>query len=114
MPPAVGVFGMLALEAIATVLIVTWARRERWRDTHYLAIASGTVLTYAWVGLGAFLSGRTHLGAPTSALDDIGQVIEVLAVLGLIALARRRSGLLPCRRRSHSQSTRSDHVNRTR
>jgi hypothetical protein len=90
-PAAVTALALLACELIAVVLIWTWSRRRGWGAGHYLAIAAGTVLTYAWVGLSAFLRGRTNVGAPAGAADVIGQVVLALLILGLIGWGAVRS-----------------------
>jgi len=89
LPAAITVLGMAACQVIAGALIVTWSRVEGWGPSHYLAIATGTVLTYGWVGLNVLLRGTTNLGTPVNAVDIAGQVAEILLVLGLIAWAAR-------------------------
>ena len=89
LPAAITVLGMVACQVIAGVLVVTWSRVEGWGPSHYLAIATGTVLTYAWVGLNVLLRGTTNLGTPVNAVDIAGQVAEILLVLALIAWAAR-------------------------
>ena len=85
LPATVGVATMLALEVLAIVLIASWSRRRGWLGKHYLALATGTVLTYAWFGLTQFLLGHTNVGVPTTAVDDVGQVVEIAVILALIA-----------------------------
>lgn len=87
LPATMGVVAMLALEVLAIVLIASWSRRRGWQANHYLALATGTVLTYAWFGLTQFLMGQTNLGTPTTITDDVGQVLEIAVVLALIASA---------------------------
>jgi hypothetical protein len=90
-PAVVGVLGMLACEVVAIVLIARWSRRPGWGPHHYLAIATGTVLTYTWVGLRPFLNGHTNLGASTDLVDVAGQVVETLVSLALIGWAVMRT-----------------------
>jgi hypothetical protein len=91
MLPVIGVLAPLALEILAIVVIVRWSRRPGWGPLHYLAIATGTTLTYALFGFNAFLQGHTNLGEPTTTVDLVGQVVETLAVLLLIAWSVRRN-----------------------
>ena len=97
-PASAGVVTMLVLELVAILLVASWSRRRGWSANHFLAIATGTVLTYSWIGLAQFLNGTTNLGTPTTVLDDFGQVGEVAVVLALIAgavwLRRDRSRLV--------------------
>jgi len=90
-PPVLAVLGMLACEVVAVVLIAGWSRRPGWEADHYLAIATGTVLTYSWVGLRAFLSGRTNIGGRVELVDVVGQVVEIAAVLALVGWALLRN-----------------------
>jgi hypothetical protein len=83
LPAAVTVVGMLACEAVAVALIGNWSGRRGWSPYHYLAIATGTVLTYTWVGLRAIIGGHTNVGAATGVVDDVGQVVLALLILGL-------------------------------
>ena len=76
-------------------LLLSWSRRRQWLSSHYLAIAAGTVLTYAWVGLSRFLSGTTNLGMATTRIDKIGQVVEVLVILALIAVGLEAAASSP-------------------
>lgn len=89
-PAAVTVLAMLACELVAAALIVTWSRAEAWGPVHLLAIATGAVLTYGWVGLGLFLRGSTAIGTPVGPADIAGQVGLILFVLALIAWPARR------------------------
>jgi hypothetical protein len=88
-PAAVTVLAMVAVEVVGGALIVTWSRAEAWGPAHLLAIATGTVLTYGWLSLVVFLHGSTNLGSPVGPADVAGQVVAILAVLGLIAWAAR-------------------------
>jgi hypothetical protein len=90
-PPLLPLLGLLACAAIAGVLIVYWSQAPTWGPLHYLTLATGTVLTYAWSGLSAFVRGETKLGAPVSGLDIVGQCVLILAILGLIGWGIQRS-----------------------
>jgi hypothetical protein len=58
---------------------------------HPLAAASGAILTYGWVGLTRMIgSGTTALGAPTTAVDNIGQALLLASIVALIAIGARR------------------------
>jgi hypothetical protein len=98
--PAVSVIARVACEAIAALLIVRWSRLRGWRPAHYVAVASGTTLTYALFGLSAFLQGHTNLGAPTDRIDVAGQVMLSGAVFLLIWWGARRSRVAGQRPRS--------------
>jgi hypothetical protein len=90
-PAALTVLGMLVSEAVAVALIARWSRSPGWGAGHYLAIATGTVLTYTWVGLRAFLGGHTNLGGATDVVDVIGQFLIALVILALIGRAVLRT-----------------------
>ena len=89
--PSVSVVVRIACEAIAAILIVRWSRRRDWTPGHYLAISAGTTLTYALVGLAAFLGGHTNLGVPTDRIDIAGQIVLASAVFMVIWWGARRS-----------------------
>jgi hypothetical protein len=84
LPPAVPLAAMLACELVGIALVARWSRREGWDPHHLLAIATGTVLTYSWVGLSAFLRGHTNVGGHVDAVDIVGQILEIVAILGLV------------------------------
>lgn len=92
LPAAITVLAMLACEVAAGALIGVWSRSEAWGRSHQLAIATGAVLTYGWLGLDIFLRGRTNVGVPVGPADIAGQVVEILFVLALIAWAARLPG----------------------
>ena len=92
-PAALSVLGMLACEVIAIVLFAVWSRRDGWGPLHPLAMATGAVLTYAWLSLSAFLlRGETNLAVRVNAVDVVGQIVLVAAVLALVAWAALRTG----------------------
>ncbi len=90
-PPWLPLLGLLACPAIAALLIARWSKAPAWAPNHYLALATGSVLTYAWSGLSAFVRGFTKLGVPVSGVEIVGQVVLILAILGLIGLGVHRS-----------------------
>ena len=81
----------LACVATATWLLVTWSTRRGWDARHYLAVATGTTLTYFLFGVNALMRGHTNLGAPTTAVDVGGHIALGVAVLGLIVQGMRAS-----------------------
>ncbi len=90
-PFVVTLTAMLALELLAVTLFWNWGSRAKWSARHVLAAAMGAVLTYGWIGTSRLvLTGATALGVRAQGSDVIGQVIEVLAVVGLIAVGYGR------------------------
>jgi hypothetical protein len=94
-PPEITTLGMVTCELAMLALLLSWSRSRRWRPAHYLAIAAGTVLTYAWVGLSRFLGGTTNLGMATTRIDKIGQVVVVLVILALIGVGLEAAASSP-------------------
>ncbi len=90
-PPVLPLVGLLACASIAGLLIVSWSASPAWGPDHYLALAGGTVLAYAWSGLDVFIRGSTKLGAPVGSAEIVGQFVLILAILGLIAWGIQRS-----------------------
>ena len=86
-PAALTVLAIVALELAAALLLARWSRGAGWTPAHLLALAAAAVLTYAWVGMNQFLHGRTNLGACVTPVEVGAQVVEILAVLGLVAWA---------------------------
>ncbi|CAM1340585.1 hypothetical protein [Tenacibaculum amylolyticum] len=86
-----GVIVFLALDILALMLFINWSRRVDWKTQHIVAAATGAVATYGWFGLRRLLvSGHTALGVPTTTIDLVGQVMLLLAILGMSYLALRR------------------------
>ena len=83
-PPLVSLIARAAVVVVACVVLLRWSAAPDWRSSHYLAIASGTTLTYAVYGAMVFLRGHTNLGKPTDAVDVAGQA--VLAALVFLAI----------------------------
>ncbi len=90
-PAAANVLARAACEIVAMLMIVRWSRQHGWSPMHYLAIATGTVMTYALFGLFAFSQGHTHLGVATDAVDIAGEIGLTVVILLLIAWGARRS-----------------------
>jgi hypothetical protein len=80
-----GVAMGIVLIAVMTVVIVRWSGRAGWAAAHRLALAGGTLLTYAWVGF-VLLS----LEGAATPFNLIGQSFLVLGALGLLLVAGRR------------------------
>jgi len=91
LPPVDPLVFRLACEATATWLLVIWSTRRGWDARHYLAVATGTTLTYFLFGLNALMKGHTNLGAPANAVDVAGHIALGVAVLGLIVQGVRAS-----------------------
>jgi len=85
-PPIAGLLARVVIEGAAAAMLLRWSGSRDWRPVHYLAVVSGTTLTYAIFGTLTFLRGHTHLGRPTGAVDVAGQLI--LAALVFLAIWR--------------------------
>ncbi|GAA4632299.1 hypothetical protein GCM10023196_065160 [Actinoallomurus vinaceus] len=88
--------GWWSAAAVAALLTVTiaviggrWSRQRNWGRAHRLALASGALLTYAWVGIGM----RPESG-PKRTADYIMNAILALAAVALVIVAARRSRTL--------------------
>jgi len=90
-PPVAGLLARVALEGAAAMALVRWSGARDWGPVHYLAVASGTTLTYAIFGTMTFLRGHTHLGKPTNAVDVAGQLVLTALVFLAIWQGARRS-----------------------
>ena len=63
--PAVTLAGMLALEVMAIACITVWSQRSGWGPRHVLALATGAILTYGWLGIARMISpAPPHSGYP--------------------------------------------------
>lgn len=78
------VFGW-ALLFVLGVVMHRWSRRQHWGLPHQLALAGGTLLTYAWLGF--FVA--TFLGQMDT-IQLIGNVALTLGAIGLLAVGFRR------------------------
>jgi hypothetical protein len=90
-PAVVTLTCLLGLEAIAITSLSVWSQRRGWSPRYPLAAASGAILTYGWVSLSRMIfGGVTLLGMATTKVDNLGQVLLLLGMLGLIALGAQR------------------------
>lgn len=76
--------GAATLIAMA-VLVARWSRRRGWGAAHRLYLASGALLTYAWIGFTV-----EPLGHPSLARKLAHNTVFALATSALLALAARR------------------------
>jgi len=76
----------LLLFAGVGALLVRWSRRNGWGASHRLALASGALLTYAWVGFPAV----PVLGS-TGTIDRIGNVVFAVGTVALILVTASRT-----------------------
>jgi len=76
----------VALVAVMAVVVAGWSRRAGWGAAHRLALAGGTLLTYAW---GGFVLLSLEGAATTGNL--LGQTVLVLGAAALLTLAARRT-----------------------
>ena len=79
------VVACLVLAAAFFWLLGRWSASAQWSVDHTLAAATGGLLTYAW--LGAVMEPET---GPRSVADHIGTGVLIVAVAGLLLLARKR------------------------
>ncbi|WP_170415778.1 hypothetical protein [Ruegeria atlantica] len=85
-----GLTVFLVIDAVAIIAFATWSRAEGWRPLHIVAAATGAVLTYGWFGLWRLLvNGKTAMGVKAEPTDIAGQVMLLVAVLGLSWLAHK-------------------------
>jgi hypothetical protein len=79
------VFAYLLLYGFVTVMIVRWSGRAGWGAEHRLALAAGTLLTYAWHSF----PQRPVLGS-AGTTDLVGNaVFSAAAVILLVGASRR-------------------------
>jgi hypothetical protein len=84
------VFAYLLLYGFAAVVIVRWSGRAEWGAAHRLALAAGTLLTYAWHSF----PEKPVLGS-TGTTDLVGNAVFSIGALILLVAACR------CVRRVH-------------
>jgi hypothetical protein len=78
------VFGWGLLLVLGLVMH-RWSRRQNWGLPHQLALAGGTLLTYAWLGFFvATLLGQMDM------IQLIGNIALTLGAIGLLAVGFRR------------------------
>jgi hypothetical protein len=83
-PDWIAVTGWFLLAGAVLALCTRWSRTPAWGPAHRLALASGALLTYTWLG---FTQSRDLAVPHPTAL--LGNVVFTLAALGLLALAAR-------------------------
>ncbi|WP_436520885.1 hypothetical protein [Actinoplanes sp. HUAS TT8] len=72
--------------AVYLTLIAIWSAKPGWGSRHYLAVAAGALLTYAWH---SFVESPT--GEAAAAVDLIGNAVFTIGALALIRYAYRRT-----------------------
>jgi len=77
----------LTLVAGFVVVVARWSRRSGFGSGHRLALVTGGVLTYAWLGL----TMEPETG-PRSTADQVGAVVIAAFAIALVVLALRRDG----------------------
>ncbi len=75
-----------ALLAVAAVVVTRLSRRPGWRHTHLLALAGGTLFTYAW---GGFV--LTWLKYRMDPVSFVGNAVFALGAVALVAAACRHA-----------------------
>lgn len=80
----------LAVLAGTAVLVAYWSRRQGWGGPHILALAAGAVLNYAWIGIERIFAGNVIQSLQVTTIDKVGQIVLVLAILGLVAWGAAR------------------------
>jgi hypothetical protein len=77
--------GLLLLGA-AWVVVRRWSRSPWWTVRHRLALVSGALLTYAWLGFVV-----THLLWPENRIAWFGNALFALVAIALVAVMARRT-----------------------
>ena len=85
LPTWVGVAVMVVDVAGYLTLLARWSARDGWTEMHYLAVAAGALLTYAWH---SFVESPT--GGAAVAVDLIGNVVFTAGAIALLWYAYRR------------------------
>jgi hypothetical protein len=75
--------GFLSITAI-------WSARQGWDGRHVLALATGAILNYSWIGVLRVASGGVIKPLHVTPADLAGQVVLVVLVLAVIAWGFRR------------------------
>jgi peptidoglycan/LPS O-acetylase OafA/YrhL len=77
---------LLAIGIVATAALVHFSRRSGWTQKHTLAVAGGTLLTYAWHAF------------PETPVFDASHTVDLIgnAVFALLAVALLISATLRC------------------
>lgn len=79
------VVACLLIALIFFALIYRWAGSRNWSELHGLALATGGILTYAW--LGAVMPPET---GPKNMIDHVGTAIFIIGTIVLTIVAIRR------------------------
>ena len=74
------------LPAAAWMVVRSWSRRPWWSVRHRLALVSGTLLTYAWLGF--FV---TYLLRPEDRIAWFGNALFAIIAIALVAVMARRT-----------------------
>lgn len=82
----VQVGAMLVLFAVALVVVRGWSRRDGWTARHAMALAGGTLLTYAWHAF-----PESPVVDASKSVDLVGNAVFAVLALGLVVLAWRRT-----------------------
>ena len=81
----IGLFAGALLLAAAWFAVRRWSRSARWNVRHRLALVSGALFTYAWLGF--FV---THLLWPENRIAWFGNALFATAAIALVAVMARR------------------------
>jgi hypothetical protein len=80
----------LAVFAITIALVTYWSARPGWGGVHILALATGAVLNYGWIGIERVFSGDVIKPLHVTPVDEVGQVVLLLVILGLVGWGASR------------------------
>ncbi|GAB3816113.1 hypothetical protein [Kribbella italica] len=83
----VRVGAMLVLFAVAVVVVRGWSRRAAWSGRHSMALAGGTLLTYAWHAF-----PEHPVVDASKGVDLAGNVVFGVLAVGLVLVCWIRSG----------------------
>ncbi|MEU8225545.1 hypothetical protein [Kribbella sp. NPDC048915] len=76
---------LLAVDALAAFVLLTWSRRPGWSQGHALAAAGGALLTYAWHAF-----PETPVIDTSRTVDLVGNVVFALLAVVLLSFATIR------------------------
>ncbi|MGC4937753.1 hypothetical protein [Kribbella sp. DT2] len=85
----VRVGAMLVLFAVALVVVRGWSRRTTWTARHSMALAGGTLLTYAWHAF-----PEQPVATASKGVDLAGNMVFAALAVGLVVFCWIRSGRL--------------------
>jgi len=85
LPTWVGVAVLVVDVLVYLTLIALWSARDGWTDRHYLAVAAGALLTYAWHSF-----AESPVGAVAVTVDLIGNVVFSAGAIALLWYAYRK------------------------